>query len=110
MHLARREMVLPAPVVAEVGYLLGSRASAAAESAFLRSLAAGDFRPIELTTGDYARMAELVDTYADLPLGTTDAAVVTLAERLEVNEVATLDRRHFNVVRTRRGRPLTLLP
>lgn len=110
MHLAGREMVLPAPVVAEVGYPLGSRASASAESAFLRSLAAGDFRAIELTSADYSRMAELVDTYADLPLGTTDAAVVTLAERLEVNEVATLDRRHFTVVRTRRGTPLTLLP
>lgn len=76
MHPARRDMVLPAPVVAEVGYLLASKAGAAAESAFLRSLAAGDFHTIELISSDYARMAELVDKYADLPLGTTDAAVV----------------------------------
>lgn len=110
MHLARRDMVLPAPVVAEVGYLLGSRAGSAAESTFLRSLATGDFRTIELTTGDYARMADLVETYADMPLGTTDAAVVALAERLDVKEVATLDRRHFTVVRTRRETALTLLP
>lgn len=110
MHLARREMVLPAPVVAEVGYLLASRAGARAESAFLRSLAHGDFRTVELTPVDYARMAELVDAYADMPLGTTDAAVVALAERLDVDEVATLDRRHFTVVRTHRGTALTLLP
>lgn len=60
-HLARRDLLVPAPVVAEVGYLLGRKAGAVAESAFLRSLAEGDFRCVELTTGDYARMADLVE-------------------------------------------------
>jgi predicted nucleic acid-binding protein len=110
MHLAGRPMVLPAPVVAEVGYLLQRKGSARAESAFLRSPAAGDFRTVELTAADYARMAELVDTYADLPLGTTDAAVIALAERLGVAEVATLDHRHFRIVRPRHVDVLTLLP
>jgi uncharacterized protein len=110
MHLAGRSMVLPAPIVAEVGYLLHSRGSARAESAFLRSLAAGDFRTVELTVEDYARMAELVDTYADLPLGSSDAAVVALDERLDVVEVATLDHRHFRIVRPRHAKAFTLLP
>ena len=55
-------------------------------------------------------MAELVEQYADLPLGTTDAAVITVAERLDITEIATLDRRHFTVVRPRRAAALTLLP
>lgn len=55
-------------------------------------------------------MAELVYDYADLPLGTTDAAVIALAERLGVTEVATLDRRHFTVVRPRHTAALVLLP
>lgn len=59
---------------------------------------------------DLSRMADLVDQYADLPLGTTDAAVVSLAERLHCAEVATLDRRHFTVVRARHVKALTLLP
>jgi uncharacterized protein len=63
------------------------------ESLFLRSLADGDFTPIGLTTADYARMADLVVTYYSLPLGTTDASVVVIAERLGLTEVATLDRR-----------------
>lgn len=41
---------------------------------------------------------QLVDAYADFPLGTTDAAVVAVAERLRVSEVATLAHRHFRVV------------
>jgi predicted nucleic acid-binding protein len=58
LRLANRQMVLPAPIVAEVGYLLGTRAGAEVEANFLVALS--DFVPVELTTADYARMAELV--------------------------------------------------
>lgn len=110
LHLARRSLLLPAPVTAEVGYLLAREAGAAVESLFLRSVAEGDFEPVDLTADDYARMAELVNEYADLPLGTTDAAVIALAERLGITEVATLDRRHFTVVRPVHTAALVLLP
>lgn len=108
--MANREMVLPAPIVAEVGYLLERKAGARAEATFLRALAEGDFTTVELTAADYGRMAELVEQYDDLPLGTSDASVVVLAERLNITEVATLDLRHFTVVRPRHVRALTLLP
>jgi uncharacterized protein len=49
---------------------------------FLRSLAEGDFTPVDLTSADYARMADLVKMYESLPLGATDASVVAVAERL----------------------------
>ena len=55
-------------------------------------------------------MADLVAQYGSLPLGTTDASVVAVAERLKVTEVATLDWRHFNVVRPAHTSALTLLP
>jgi len=55
-------------------------------------------------------MADLVLTYGDLPLGTTDASVVAIAERLKLTDVATLDRRHFTVVRPSHVNSLTLLP
>ena len=80
------------------------------ESLFLQSLADGDFLAVDLTASDYARMAELVVTYGDLPLGTTDASVIAIAERLKLTEVATLDRRHFTVVRPTHISTLTLLP
>jgi uncharacterized protein len=66
---------------------------------FLRSLAEGDFTPVDLTSTDYPRMADLVSAYESLPLGTTDASVIAIAERLGLTDVATLDRRHFTVVR-----------
>jgi uncharacterized protein len=110
VHLAGRQVVMPAPVVAEVGYLLGSKAGPQAEAVFLRSLSDGDFVVEALTAGDYARMADLVEQYGDLPLGTTDAAVVTIAERLKCAEIATLDRRDFTVVRPQHVTAFTLVP
>lgn len=53
------------------------------------------------TEADLLRAAALVETYEDLRLGTVDAVVIAVAERLEAREVATLDRRHFTVVRPR---------
>ena len=55
-------------------------------------------------------MTELVDRYDDLPLGTTDASVIALAERLAVHEIATLDHRHFRVVRPAHLGTFALLP
>jgi hypothetical protein len=110
LHVARREIAVPATVVAEVGYLLGRELGARAESRFLRSLGSGAFAPVDLAPADYARAAELVDQYADFPLGTTDATVIALAERLDVREVATLDRRHFAAVRPAHVPAFALLP
>ena len=110
LHAAGRELLVPATVVAEVSYLLAREAGSRVESLFLRSLADGDFVPVELLAADYRRMADLVVTYASLPLGATDASVIAVAERLDLTEVATLDRRHFTVVRPDHVNALTLLP
>jgi hypothetical protein len=49
-------------------------------------------------------------TYRDLPLGAVDSSVVAAAERLHVGALATLDRRHFSVVRSAHGAGFELLP
>lgn len=90
--------------------MLNREGGSRAEAGFLQSVADGDFTLIDLTRKDVSRMAELVLQYGDLPLGTTDASVIALAERLGVAEVATLDKRHFTVVRPSHVEALTLLP
>ena len=81
LHLARRRLLVPATVVAEVGYLLGRETGARVEAVFLRSMAEGDFETVDVTAYDYRRMADLVVQYGDLPLGTTDASVIAMARR-----------------------------
>lgn len=90
--------------------MLAAWVSTEVEAKFLDALAAGDFEVVDLTSADFTRMAELVRIYDDLPLGTTDASVIALAERLGVDEIATLDQRHFRVVRPGHVDALTLLP
>jgi uncharacterized protein len=67
--------------------------------AFLRSLEDTGIEVTNLEGADWARIVELVERYGDLPLGMVDASVVAVAERLKVDTVATLDRKHFRVVR-----------
>lgn len=55
-------------------------------------------------------MTELLETYLDLSLGIVDAAVIALAERLQLTEIATLDHRHVAVVRPSHTRAFVLLP
>jgi predicted nucleic acid-binding protein len=110
LRLAGRRLLLPQTVMAEVGYMLEAKVGTFAEVAFLESVADGSFELVNLTTADAARMAGLVERYDDLPLGTTDASVIALAERLDVTEIATLDHRHFRVVRPSHVDAFTLLP
>lgn len=95
---------------AEASSLARKALGAAAEAALLRAAARGEVRLEPPTAADLERMAELVETYADLPLGTVDASVVATAERLGHAQIATLDRRHFTVVRPKHTEALTLLP
>ncbi|MBL7492243.1 PIN domain-containing protein [Frankia sp. AgB1.9] len=100
--------LLPSPVLTEICWML--ERTPKAEAMLLDQVAQGAFELVALTTADLSRMADLVRQYADLPLGAVDASVVATAERFNIDRVATLDRRHFAVVRPARLPALTLLP
>ena len=102
--------LVPQLVIAEVAYLVARKLGAEAEVRFIGDLASGTLTPEPVRPQDWHRIAELVARYHDLPLGTVDASVVAAAERLNESEVATLDRRHFAVVRPSHVPALTLLP
>jgi len=102
-------LIVPTLVVTEVTYLIASRLGTEPEVRFLGDLAAGNLIAEPVAATDWLRIAELVAAYRDLPLGTADASVIAAAERLDTAQIATLDRRHFGVVRSRVG-TLTLLP
>jgi predicted nucleic acid-binding protein len=102
------ELLIPALVVAEVCYLADARLGPAPAAGFLRGLAA---LHVESPLADeWIRIAELVEQYADFPLGGVDASVVALAERVGATRIVTLDRRHFSVVRPRHCERFELLP
>lgn len=105
-----RNVVVPATILPEVSYLLQTRIGSAAEHAFIRAVADGDFTVEALEPEDIGRAATLLHDYSDLPLGFVDATVVATAERLGVREILTTDRRHFGVIRPLHAKSLILLP
>lgn len=92
-------VVLPAPTLVELDQLARSRRTPELTPAVLASISDGSLLVAPLDLETYARVRELVVQYADFPLSFVDAAVVAIAERLEQTTIATLDRRHFSVVR-----------
>lgn len=64
----------------------------------------------DLVETDFERMAQLVDQYADFPLGGSDASVVAIAERRSITTILTTDRRHFSAVRPQHVEAFDLLP
>jgi uncharacterized protein len=106
----RGALIIPAPVTAEIDYLLGQRFGAAARLAFLRDLAAGRFTVNALKREDYTTVVELEERYADLDLGLADCAIVTLADRHRTTRILSFDHRHFRAVKPLHGDAFTILP
>ena len=96
--------------VSEASYLLAKYLGPPAEAALLRALATDRFRVEPLGAADLKRMADLVEQYAELGLGATDASLIAVAERLGLVDIATIDHRHFTVVRPAHASAFRLLP
>jgi predicted nucleic acid-binding protein len=86
---------VPAAVLAEVGYFVGRRFGQRKLAVFLDDLVTGAWT-YDCGDADLRRVHDLVERYADLPLGAADAAVVACAER-NGGRVLTVDR-NFGVV------------
>lgn len=99
-----------AMVIAEAAYLLDRQIGPHVESLLYQSIVDGALYIAPLTLSDWRRVRELVDTYADLRLGGTDASLIALAERTGERRIATLNRRDFAVVRPVHVAAFVLLP
>lgn len=106
-----RHLIVPAPVLSEVCYLVEKHLGPAVEADFIDDLANGSYgNVVGPSTSDLRRMAELIRQYAGFPLGGCDASVVALAERYSFSRICTLDRRHFTAIRPRHIPAFELLP
>jgi len=106
---AREPRVVPAPVLSEVDWLCG-RLHRDVFMLILDQIEAGALIVEDVLPEDYRRVSELLATYADLRVGFVDAAVLAIVERLRETKLATLDHRHFSVMRPRHVDALELLP
>jgi predicted nucleic acid-binding protein len=107
---AAERLVVPAPVLPELDYMVADRLGTGAMIAFLQDVSAGAYEIEDLRRPDCERVRQIMDTYADNEIGFVDASVLAICERLEERKVATLDHRHFAVLRPTHCDALQLLP
>jgi predicted nucleic acid-binding protein len=106
---SREPRLVPAPVVTELAYWLGERLSPAALTTMVDNIVSGAYRVEDLQLEDYRRVREICSQYPGT-VGFVDAAVLAIVERLNEPKLATLDHRHFRMMRPRHVEALTLLP
>ena len=74
---------------------------------FLSWLHAGAVSIEAISSGDLLKIKELTIKYADLPMDFADACLVFLADKLKINEIATVDR-DFDVYRLKGKKAFTI--
>ena len=107
---ADEPLVIPAPVFVEVDYLVHVRLHQGVLVALLDDIVAGAYHVEDLQPEDYRRIRDVCDRYADADIGFVDAAVLAVVERLNEPKLATLDQRHFRILRPRHTDVLQLVP
>jgi uncharacterized protein len=97
-------------VLAELDYLVATRIGPRAMSPVLADVADGAYELVAFGPEDVSSAREVMERYADLKIGLTDASLVVIAARHRTSTLLTLDERHFRAVRPLVGEAFTLLP
>jgi predicted nucleic acid-binding protein len=97
-------------VLAELDYLVATRAGVEAELELLTEVVAGSYRLTGFAGADVAAARDLIERYSNLEISLADASVVVLAERFKTRRVLTLNERHFRALRPLQGGSFTILP
>lgn len=103
-------LVVPSPVLVELDYWLRKNATVDVWLAFADDLYSAAYTVWPADAAIVLAAARLQSRFADQNLGFVDAAVFCSCEALGERKVATLDHRHFSLLRTNDGRALDLLP
>lgn len=102
--------VILAPALVELDYWVTQRMPPDAFLRVLDDIEAELFAVIDLHEEDYPRVRQVQSQYADARVGFVDAAVLAIVERLNEPKLATLDQRHFGMLRPVHVDALELLP
>ena len=94
--------------VTEAMYLL--EFSVTAQGALLEMIERRALQVLGLDTDDMPKIRTLMKKYKDLPMDFADATLVHVANRENIREVFTLDRRDFSVYRLKRNQSFTIVP
>ena len=94
----------------ELDHHVATRHGVNDEPAVLEELAGGAWVLAALAEEGLRRSRGVIASYRDQEIGVADASIVVLAERYRTRAIASLDRRHFDVLRPLDGDYFDVLP
>lgn len=83
------QLFTTSPVMTEALYLLQS--SYKVQNELLIDVSRGLYQVVDLLPQDFSKVAELNSKYSDLPADFADLSLIVISERLQVQEIVTLD-------------------
>ena len=104
------ELIIPATILAEVDYLVTKYLGESVFRAFLDDLTTEGFNYLETDLIDLNQTLKFMTRYSDIPIGFVDASIAALADRHKIQQILTLDRRHFHMIRSEVFDYFILLP
>lgn len=110
LESTNEQLVIPCAVLVELDYWVRKFASVEVWAAFCEDVRDGAYAIYPIDSHSLVVAAGIQQRFSDQPIGFVDAAIVATCEALGEEKVATLDVRHFSVVRTTEGKPLHILP
>jgi uncharacterized protein len=106
----KKTRVIPDVVLTEVTHLLYRSIGHHAILTFLKAISLTDAQLEPVSIGDLKRIHEIMEKYADAKLDFVDCCIMALAERLNISQICTFDRRDFPIFRPTHCEHLELLP
>ena len=111
VRIAQSETLwVPSTVLPEVDYMVTKYLGIRVATAFFEDLIQSIFQYVVVEMTDIERAVRIMQRYRDVPLGIVDASLVALAERYQIQQILTLDRRHFSLIQPEKMSYLQLLP
>jgi len=92
--------ILPSTIIPELCYLINTKLGPYFELKFLEEINQ-NFNLEPIKDEDIFRIIEILKKYDTLNIGYVDASIVAISERLKINKILTLDRKHFEAIAPR---------
>ena len=104
------QLIVSPFVLAELDYLIQTRAGVRDELKVLADMANGVYRLADVDSSDIAQAAAVIQRYRRMNIGLTDASLVVLAAKYGTTRLLTFDERHFRAIRPLTSSAFTILP
>ncbi|MGI0492138.1 type II toxin-antitoxin system VapC family toxin [Alkalinema pantanalense CENA528] len=104
------QLMVPATTLPEIDYLASKYLGEPSARAFFQDLTDCYYTYQTVDLQDIQNALKIMAQYQGVPLGIVDSTIIALAERYQIPQILTLDRRHFSLIQPKQLPYLELLP